>query len=621
MPIVSVRLPDGQIVKVEVPEQAAETPSGAPEELKKPLASFAAGAGQMMTGLAKLPVDLTRLAEKGLNRVGFSFNDLSPALSQEKKARQSAQLSAPNWLDNMHSGFSRLQKEEGVQGTIGAAIEGAGGGSPYGVPGMLAGAVSNVVQKKVGESFGEIPGAVAGMVSGGLTGMATSPSALSYAQNQVKQAAGNLTPQQIADAVKNRDLFRRTGAKTATLPELFEGKTSLKGLALETAAARGGEQLQARLANREQDLQDLTDTLLRRTGANRVNVNEVANKTVDAANRVVKDMEGTRSAGTAAHFRTSGGFPAELPAAQVKGFAANLRSAGQMEARPEARAAYEELASALERLTQNRTAATIQDLSGTLKGFKDNPVGANASAATKWADGDMKDAVRYAEQILAGQSPHFASGMKFFGDYTKNVVDPAKEGIIGAVRETTPHVPKPSGSARIAKVLADQEPGSINKSVALLTQAGADPRDMLAATLANKLRKGSTDPAKDLYGIEGSLDQRNLLALGQNARMGPSFLDPARAASKLQGLQNQPTRTNDQLQSTAALFAQPFATIKNKFNQAAREKNYAEIAEILKDPANLEALQQIAANDPSMRRMLTTYSAIVPLMLAPVERK
>lgn len=594
MPIVKLQLPDGQIVQVDTGEE-----SSFPERLGK---SVVAGFGKAATGLAELPQTLTGLGMRGIYAL---TNSPTAKAAIENPSLLSPSSVAPA-LESAGSFYSDLGKE-GIKNRFGrAAVEGASGGVLGGIPGVVGGAAGGLAGEAT-QGFGPMVSTPTSLIASMLAAKQVAPG-LSYAEKQIRSAAGRISPQEFAEAMRNRGLLAKTRAQTGTLPELFPGDTQLKRLSNEVVGVDTGRAgvpnaLAARVSGRQADLEGLTDRQLRTFGD--VNVQNTAVKASDAGNAVLRNMENFRSAGTAAHMAGR-----DVQKGDVEQIINGLKAMAAVEAQPGRKAAYLELADDFRNTMGSRQYVDTQDLAAVVKNATERAASPDAAAKVKWAAGDMKAATQFAGQALEASAPGYAPAMRFYRDYSQGPYKDAREGITGILAGKSQNFTPEPGS-RLGGILRDQRPQEIHQSMAMLTQAGLDPREVLAAVVKQRLGKGTTNPASALFGREGSPDYENLTALMQTAKQGPSALDPSRAATLLQNPPGSSYVRNDLMQSPGAYVAQPFASLKNRFNEAFRAKQYSEMAQILADPRNLEQLQLIAMKDPDMRRNLSLVSGLL----------
>jgi hypothetical protein len=554
----------------------------------------ASGFGQGATGLLNLPVQIAR---------GVSKMTGAPESENEKK------LHEPNMLDEGMDFWKKFGEERGLKPGAGQSFTaGAGGGAMFGPWGMAAGGAGRVAGDYVKEKFGAIPGLVAEVGTGMAVPWMFGPKGLTLAEEKIRQAMEGTTKQTFDQAGKNAQLFQQTRAKSAGLADTLPGDVPLKALSAEVAGAEGGEALAQKLSGRKDDLNALTEAVIRRAGPE-VSVGATANKTADAANAVEEGMRKFRSQGTGAHMEG-----AKIKNQDTAAMYRELLERAKNTQVPAEREAYVEIAKTLIG-ADKRFITNVQDISGQMKRLRDVGATPDASAAKKWTSADMQKPLDDLSTMLGEVSPHYRQGMGFYKDYTASQYGPMRESAVGAIRDKNPRIDMPTPGSRLAKITQDQSPEEIAKTMQMLGAGGAPLDEVAAAVIRQKLPKGSQNPSQTLYGQEGSLDQQRLAQVLASAGKQPNAVfAPARAADLLQSPVGGGFRGNDQIQSVGAYVAQPFASIKNAFNQAARKKNYEEMAEILKDPNNVKALKEIAMFDPTIRQGLTMMGGLAPML-------
>lgn len=566
-------------------------------------ANLVSGFGKTAAGIAGFPDMATTLIARALKGVGAG------PLSKPGGAETMQALNSQTLPAKAGEYWNEFGQKEGFQNPVGrATVEGAGGGVLGGVPGIVGGAAGGGTEKFIGDKFGPMAGSVAGIIASILAARQVAPQSLTAPERRLRDASQGVTPDQFSRARDNAQLFAQTGARTATLPETIPGNTPLLALANEVRSAKGGERLANRVAGREADLQGLGEEIKRRIGP-AVNTSEVAGEVSDAANRVTGSM--SQVASTSFGQRLAG---RSVPTRRVAEIYRGLKAAGAASQSDAVRAAYDEVADQLVRTTPNGRAfiTDLQTLSGQLKRLKDNPLTSNASAARKFEHGDIQRAVGDAETMLSGVSPEFKRANEAFAAWKNEVERPVREGIIGKVGDKNPYLPDPTPAGRLNAIVADQTPQAAREAMQTLGAAGASPQRIAQALVSKKLERGSLDPGATLRGLPGSPAEQTLSAVLREGGGSPStILAPARAADLLQNFKGVQGSTNDLLPSRMAYLAQPFASVKNFFNQAAREKDYRALAEILSDPRNVSELQRIAMTDPNVRRNLSLAAGVL----------
>lgn len=512
------------------------------------------------------------------------------------------------------STFEKLSRKglEGIGGAFAAPVPGAMAANAF------AGGVGGVTGE-LGRSFGERVGpigetagqVIGGALGGGLAGFLAGPKQAVARADIRRELAG--TPQQDwATARENIDLFRNTGAKTATLAEAFPGQPRITALANRAANSAGGEELGHQLSGRPADLSNLGEEFLRRLGPE-VDANTVANQAGGSAtSRILQEKRGASLGVTQ---KLAG---VNVPAPEVFDIYTNLLNVAGTAERGSIRDAYTEVASKLLN-PQNQPITNLQELSYAIKDLKDGMK--NPLAPVKGGSAAFNQAIQAVETALATKFPAYKQAMAGFAQDQATRIQPLKQGPIGSLADKNPLTAGQTPVSRLEGLVTGNSPGTIRQTASelgspLLTGGNPTAPDTIARALAQqRLLKGSQNPGQVMRGEQGSLQERQLAALIEAGGKPPqTAMAPLRAADQLQTLA--PANSANKLPEmrSAQMAIRPFRTLDMMMTGRTERLTQQEISKLLANPTpeGLAELRKIAMFDPNLRRQLTLISALRP---------
>lgn len=608
MPIVQVQLPDGRIVPVEVLKPRGQQQA----ETKEALSSFEKAAVSGGKSIAR--GFLGGLAGMAEGAAAFNYADrLGRTPEPAREMSQGVEKLLP--IPEEESTFEKLSRKglEGVGGAFSSPVPGAM------VANALAGGVGGITGE-LGRSFGERAGPVgetAGQIVGGtlgagLAGFAAGPKQ-SVAQADIRRELAGLPDNVWNQAGENVELFRRAGSRTATLADAFPGKQRITALAGKAANMKGGEMLAQRLAERPEDLQQLSEAFLRRLGPE-VDANQVANSAGGAATNIL--LQSKRQATNAVTNQLAG---VNVPPGDVFGIYSDLRNVAATAERGTIREAYDEVASRLLN-QQGQPITNLQELSYAIKDLKDGMK--NPLAPVKGGSAAMDQALQAVEAAFRRRFPEYRRAMEGFAQDQAARTE-VKQGPIGTLADKNPLTAGQTPVARLEGLMTGNSPQTIRSTVSALGSpaltAGnpANPQAIATALLQQKLRKGSTNPGEAVRGTAGSLEDRKLAALLDQAGMNVDEVTvPLRAADQLQNLGPAGSVGGFPEMRSGQAVIRPFRTLDMMMTGKTERDTQREIARLLADPtpAGLARLREIAMFDPDLRRQLTLISAMRPMV-------
>lgn len=632
MAIYKVQTPDGKTIRVEGPDGASDE-----EVLAFAQKSYKEESPGGISSIAKAGKTVWDNLARGLgNTVSAATSDsrirelpeLGPDTSPKGKFSQAVAADVAEKLPV--SPNESLPERLTRKGT-----EAIGGGLLMGLPGLIRAPVAGLTTLFAGGVGSDLGGTAgrklggegamgdftegAGSLLGGAalalpTGMFTGPR-LSSGETTLRRNMEGLGADDFKQAGQNLDLFKRAGAKTHTLPEAFDGRTSLLGLAETVRASKGGESLANLTQNRKQDLQGLGSEFLKRVNPNEVDSNVVAGKAVTAANATEKFL---RNARTDAFSETLKGQT--LKPTDAMSIYTQLMQEARAHKNPSDGA---QLAKVAERFLDERKArpngkrpllTDLQALSLRIKELKDDPTIGDISAHS------AQKAIDRAEELLSQKAPAFAKANSDFQNFTRGVIEPTMEGPMNRLTDKNPFNPGDPSVNRLNPLFSGTSPDSLADTLHQLSRQkttgnkGVDPSEVVKAWAQQRLEGGSTNPGNTLRGLEGSSKEARLAAALSQAGKDPTeTMLPLQAADRMQNFFGLPGMREQGDLSPASLLVRPRQSIGFRLTEGAREKTNAEIAKLLTPTReNLAKLQEIAKFDPSVRQMLIARGIMVP---------
>jgi hypothetical protein len=453
------------------------------------------------------------------------------------------------------------------------------------------------------EPYGEILGSVVG---GGAGGFLTAPTQ-SVARKDIAKA---LQGKDFDSALANSMAAERTGSKTHTAAEAFPDNSALMSLGEQARSGNLDNALRARTEGRLGDLQGLGKTFMDRIGPE-VGIGDVANRTGGAATKILENAKNLRNEGIGNRLMGEAVTPP-----QVNGIIQDLEFLALQPQRPGQSQAYKDVAQVLKDQYKNPL-TKVQDLSFALAELKKrptNPVG-GPQGGVAVGDTDMKIALQTAADQLGMISPNWKDAMKDFRDYSKDVMQPLKEGALGTLADKNPIIAGQTPFSRVTGFMEGNSPREIKQAAGALSRAPepVNPLDIARALAQQKLKGGSTNPGMDMRGLENSDSQKRFEALLQaGGRKPDEIMAPLATADRLQGFTQRANHFENPEMTGAQALIRPFRTADMWLTGRAGRKYNDEVARLLANPSheNLIELQKIAMFSPEVRQMLTMRGAI-----------
>lgn len=470
--------------------------------------------------------------------------------------------------------------------------------------GGLAGGISPTI---LGSAFKFVPGlSGVGKLIGG-------PS-LTTGEQRVHDATKNISPEDLAQARKNLELFQRTGAQTATLADAVPGNTALASLADDVRGSHGGGELANRVAKRGDDVSGMTNKFLNNIGPE-VDTNTIAANTVKAANKTLESLGKGNSQAYSEALKGQALSPGE--SLQLRGV---LRSKARQMKNPDDAAALQEV---ITRLQDPRTGQAILDLptlSIRLKGLKDSPPGPNASTGAVIDKKSYEMAVKQAEEILGQIKPVYKQANERFRNFRQNTIEPVEKGPLGRIADNNPFTAGVTPPGRLNQIFTEA-PETIEDLLHQLSRApltqnnSVDPSAVVRAWAQNRIPKGSNNPGLALRGQEGSAMEEKIAAALTAAGKNPqTAMEPLQAADLLaRNFRGPPGVRGATEQSPAAFALAPKFSSRIAANISGETRANEMISRLMAPTReNLDELLRLAKHDPNIRRQLVLAGILSP---------
>lgn len=633
MPIVSVKAPDGKLLKVNAPEGASEEdilafakqewekPNSALEDLVQYGPGFLKQTGKTaVNAVGEMAAQIPRLMAIGPGSMETLMKSLGlpiPGIGQTAdRASQvlekgvEAAIPRPTNLTPAEQKWdiaARGMATGAITGPMAPGVAALAGGM-----GALGGDAGGRMAEKSGlpPILGEVAGA---LLAGGGTGFALGPKQ-TPAQQDVRRALDGTTPRDWAHAAQNVDDFNNVGSTTATVGEAFPQNSAVRDL---TIAARGGNlsnTVKTRTQDRAADLQGMGQKFLDRIGPE-VDANKISEGVVNAANATKRFSEEVR---TKAFTQAIG--DTQLKPTEVFTLYRQLIAEAKKLPNPTAR---EELASVAKQLldehNKNRPITDLATLSLRIKAMKETPAGATASTGRKIDSEGMRRAVDLVERRLEEVSPQFKTANDAYRLHSEGIVKVATSGALGRLQQNNPRIADDVTVGKLNDLFRSnpQELGDTLHQLARAIPTKNQPVSPSAAVRAwgqNALDKGPTNPGAAIRGNSGSAAEERIAAALTAAGKDPQqTMLPLKVADELQGMLNPAGMKELPRMGPLQLLLRPFRTADMMLTRQGLQGIEKEIADLLgakPSAESLKRLQEIAMFDPRVRTMLST---LVPL--------
>lgn len=646
MPIHKVQTPDGKIIQVEAPEGASEadviafaqanhkSETPAPEKgfLDKILSAVKSGKDDVVRGAGNMVAQIPQ---------AVAWSPLGFGLGKERS--QTLQNASEAGLKSVQKVLPVPENESTGRQYARAALESVGGGALLNPGGMVKAPILSTlanaaggVGAKAGGDFGKtldpedsklfetLLSLVGGAAAGGATSFAGSfaggKTRLPQGQQRLHEATRGITPGQWNDVSRNVDAFNRVGANTATLADAFPKNSSIMGIAEEIRGSRGGEGFVQRTTGRKEDISRLADLALERAAPPQEG-GLLANQTSNAAEGVRKNLDKLKNTGFGNRVRGETVDPRLLTTYLEEA----LKNKADAVGRDAPREAYLEIARALREQEGPRAGQLITDLpllsqqlhglgAKAKEGSLMNQGGANISA------NDLSIPLGWAKKRLGQIAPEFEGALADARDFNQNVRKPFSESSVNALADRNPSGNYPTPVSRLNKILDGNSPkeverigNTLGKDPGLSPSDRVDPAAIARVLMEQRLGNDKSNPGARIRGEQGSVDEARLSGLLKAGGKNPvEILEPLKVADSLQNFQGNPGHRGMDTPNVGGAIPQPRGYLRLLVNILGERAANKDIATILKDPANLTKLRQIAEFDPNVRRLLMATSLTAP---------
>lgn len=525
-----------------------------------------------------------------------------------------------------------------VRGLANSGLTGAMGGASGEMAGRFA---DNAGLNPTARSIAELIGSITG---GGLTGFALGPKQ-SVGQRDIRKELEHTPASQWNAADRNVDSFANAGTTTGTAAELFPGRTGIAALAAKAANSKGGEELGARLSQRDADLSSMGLRLPGTIGPN-VSIPETARMAAEAAARRQGQLKAAaqRPLNMIGRDELNGRLPA-IPEQNMAAAHRNYENLTNMPGQPAADVTAHQgflpefldvnapprqvmrpgplQPSGGRNLTLAEEPGFQRQLSSLMLNMAENSkreTGANATAAQTIPKRASTVAQRDAfEALNLLPAPHGPRAAQASADYLARKeawVTPAEEGTLGKISGNKNVIKGPVSEGKLDAVLSDTTPGATAEVLRQLEKGGGNRRDIATALVQSQLENAPTNYPKVVAGEAANSPKQNQLmeligAAGGNTGRAGDILNTGR---QLQGLSGPSGRQGFPEMRTGQLLLRPLRTLDMMVTGQGEKGIQREIAHLLANPTreSLQRLREIAMFDPSARAALSAQGAITP---------
>jgi len=443
-------------------------------------------------------------------------------------------------------------------------------------------------------------------------------------------AAKTVTPAEWAQARQDLDKFARAGATSHTLADVLPESSGVGNLASGVSNSVGGELLRQKLSQRTtQDLPQLVQRNLDTMHPQPVSGMTLTAPVAQAAQSRMKMLEDQR---TKAFQGTIQGGPPVAQADIAQALAAITAKSGSpgvlgTGSQKSLDAAAEALRGA-PLYPQPQQPGTQLAVPGQTPQVPPAALAANLEALSKrvadlktGAQTRMPDAIAHneAKAALRGVSPTYGQAMDDYGQFTQNVLNPERQGLVGQIAALAG---KGAGQGTLPSVLAR---GNAQDFQSALPHIAPDPavRQQLARLLGQENMQPVGNP---LLGAPTMKARENIdtIMRGLSPDRANQIAERYQVIDKLSKL----TAERGVDSSTGGVLSAsplrsllgPFGETSRRIGLSVRAEETANIARLLTDPtpANLAMLRRIAENDPQIAAKLRLATGMVaPLAAVP----
>lgn len=481
-------------------------------------------------------------------------------------------------------------------------------------------------------------GAVAGGLLGGMAGFGLGPRQ-SLAQQNIRDEIRHYTPAQWAEIRNNAQVLLRSKADTATAAEAFPGRAGVKGLAVKAATSDGGELLRDRLALREDDLIQMGNVIPGLVDTNPGGIAYATRSAAEAANNRMATIKSAtqRPLAEVRRMEQSGQLP-PIPRSMARGLVRDFESLAAKEGLPRADVlARQDLISAfldpnappwtrnLLNLKTGQLEPVLSEgpqrkLSALMLNIAENTPSSNSASAraglTIPRQGQDRARQTAFDVIYLMPDPYASVAAKASDAYLKRKeawLSPAKEDTLQKIAGTKSPEGVVLSEAQLSAIMRDApKAGATEKLMQELGKGGADKAAIARALVEQELITEPQNFAKKLADVPGSIKERQFYELLKGADVNADPIRTRIEASRLMDLKPGMAIKEVADMRPWQYLIRPFRTLdmaitKNTFADVQRE-----VTELLKDPRNIDRLEEIAKFEPNVRKAMALRSTLLP---------
>lgn len=486
-----------------------------------------------------------------------------------------------------------------------------------------------------GERGTEMAGPMGGLTASLITGLGGG-----YALNRPSPAAKALHDASKTipagawdEAGENLSRFRRLGAQTDTLADLFPASNALRGLAATASGSKGGESLALRLGDRDQDIQRITTKALDAIGP-QASPQKTA---LLAAEKAAESLAALRRRKNLSFERTMQGART-LGQDEVKILDDALAQMAQGQSRPGARDAFLAMREALldanakvqapGRTTLNAAGVPTQvpgqsspayitnpqQLSLAVNAQKSRLVGPKAPPDKAIDAEDWRQAQKLFDDMLRTAIPEYGKAMSDAAKFNAGPRAQARLGPRGTLTGASEVNPQgPVSPSRLQAITSGQDPKTVVQTLRALDAPGGDlSKSIMRSILEARVRKTGETPSVVLMGGQGMPEEATRAGLRFAGTNQAQFDDATQAADLLSQLSSRADTSRRLDPSPLQAAAEPFGTTRRLIGGATEARTMQEISELLANPTfdNFRKLRALAASDPRIAAQISYLQAL-----------
>jgi hypothetical protein len=558
--------------------------------------------------LAGAPADILEFLTSGGAKLASKFFDPQTAAAINQAAKPELPLPNSNRVrGGIESVTGPLYDPKTRAGKfVGGVVEAAAPGAPFGKGQAALGAVSGLASETAGAFTNDSPLAkgVAGVVAP--VGAQLAHSFRSIPGQMIREATGDLTPQQLEQA---RDMIARAKAQGIDLmaPEALP-PSSIQQLASDVIASKeGGRVMNRFLANRPEQVKRAVGQQMDAV-APQATPDASMGRARQAATDVIESAERARSAAVRPSYQAA--RQDVVPPENIQAIVSQIDDALPFMS-PESRSAAEAFKQSLEGTGLN--AAALDDLYKVTRNKIDLPA-IGATSQEKTAAGALRPFNQSLDDSLKLSSDNLKTGREQYRQITENVIDPLTLNPVAAV--SNEKLARPDSIKELYVHLNRQDPQAFPGLTRTWLENAFD--ESAKKIQAGENRMVGANFTKAVYGTPQQ--EANFLetmrgvakASGKDAdafaKGAKNLMEILQATGKVAAAGSAtgsrlPTNEMARRSTTAAgmemISANPTGPVAKRLREWSMGSNYRKLAEVLTDPKSIDKIIQIGKYKPT----------------------